>query len=115
MRKLCFPHSSTFHPSVAPKHHPITSRLLDGKKYSEKADVYSFGVLMWVLLTQEEPYKSFETQFAIYRFVLEGNRPEIPPATPKELVDITNAAWPQAPENRSSFHDLVAMLEAAQY
>ncbi len=30
--------------------------IIRGEKYSEKADVYSFGIIMWEVLTRKQPF-----------------------------------------------------------
>lgn len=49
--------------------------ILNNQPYSEKADVYSFGILMWSLYMQLVPYENeFNNNFAIIKHVLEGKR-----------------------------------------
>jgi hypothetical protein len=31
-----------------------------GNEFNEKCDVYSFGLILWFLLTQKEPYEEFD-------------------------------------------------------
>jgi hypothetical protein len=30
--------------------------ILDNKQYERSADIYSFGILLWVIMTQQRPY-----------------------------------------------------------
>lgn len=34
----------------------MAPEVIDAQPYSQKADVYSFGIVMWELLTREAPY-----------------------------------------------------------
>lgn len=90
----------------------MSPEILNGAKYDYTADIYSFGVLLWQLWTQEEPYGSFETQFAIYRFVLEGKRLPFPEDVLPEYKDVAERAWSPVPSERPPFKDLVPILEA---
>jgi serine/threonine protein kinase len=35
----------------------MAPEVLDNAPYDEKADVYSYGVVLWELITREEPFK----------------------------------------------------------
>jgi serine/threonine protein kinase len=37
----------------------MAPEMLLGKPFDEKADVYSFGIILWQLLTREEPFAEF--------------------------------------------------------
>ena len=52
-------------------------------KYTEKADVYSFGILMWELLARKVPFGDMKL-FKVAKAVIEGIRPPIPPDANKE-------------------------------
>ncbi|KAG2385704.1 hypothetical protein C9374_003519 [Naegleria lovaniensis] len=70
----------------------------DNPKYSPKIDVYSFGIIMWELFFEENPYmndksakihrfhsaSSGENEYNILLHVLRGERPKIPFLTPQE-------------------------------
>lgn len=39
----------------------MAPELLEGKPYNEKADVYSFGILAWEILSQKLPYSEYSS------------------------------------------------------
>ncbi|KAH3767846.1 tyrosine protein kinase [Pelomyxa schiedti] len=93
----------------------MAPELLDSGKYSQSADVYSFGVMMWSLMSDKEPYanqEAFATSWQIVNFVVSGKRLDIPPTVDKQISDIIESAWAQEPHARPSFSALVDTLDA---
>jgi serine/threonine protein kinase len=72
------------------------------ESYSSNADVYSFGICLWQLITREVPFASMTPIQAAYA-VAEGRRPEIPVTTPRRLQEIIRCCWDQDSHRRPSF------------
>lgn len=72
------------------------------ESYSSNADVYSFGVCLWQLISREVPFATMLPVQAAYS-VAEGRRPVIPDSTPRRLREIISACWDQDAGRRPSF------------
>lgn len=72
------------------------------ESYSSNADVYSFGLCLWQLITREVPFANMTPIQAAYA-VAEGRRPTIPSDTPRRLQEIISACWSQDSHRRPSF------------
>ncbi|KAG7339382.1 protein tyrosine kinase [Nitzschia inconspicua] len=72
------------------------------ESYSSLADVYSFGICLWQLITREIPFATMTPIQAAFR-VAQGERPPIPDSTPSPLKDIILACWEQDSRKRPSF------------
>jgi len=88
----------------------IAPEIFNNKKlYTEKADVYSFAVIMWELLTRDMPFGEAEA-FTIPVLVTKGKRPELPKKYPKEFGKLLEKCWNQKSEKRPSFDEIVLRL-----
>jgi len=86
--------------------------ILNNEPYSEKADVYSYGILLWSLYMQLVPYQDeFKNNFAIIKHVLGGNRPRLPPNMPPAYQDVMERSWTHNQTQRPSFSDVINMLD----
>lgn len=72
------------------------------ESYSSNADVYSFGLCLWQLITREVPFANMTPIQAAYA-VAEGRRPAIPVDTPHRLREIISSCWHQDSLRRPSF------------
>lgn len=81
-------------------------------KYTEKADVYSFGMLCFELLTGKVPFEDGHLQGdKMSRNIRAGERPLFPhPSPPKYLVNLTKKCWQTNPSQRLSFSSICRIL-----
>jgi serine/threonine protein kinase len=78
--------------------------------YTEKADVFSFAVILWELLTREEPYPGWEGLPLAYAVANEGLRPLIPAYCPAEWAALMTQCWSDDPRARPSFDEVQRTL-----
>uniref|UniRef100_A0A5S6QLA8 Tyrosine-protein kinase n=1 Tax=Trichuris muris TaxID=70415 RepID=A0A5S6QLA8_TRIMR len=90
------------------------------RNYSEKSDVWSFGVLMWEIYTNgSSPYADLAQQskgpfvLTLINFLRSGKRLIPPPSTPKQIASIMLRCWENDPNKRPKFADLCRDIEAA--
>jgi len=83
--------------------------VLKGERYSEKADIYSFGIIMWEVITRKQPFAG--TNFiGITLEVLEGHRPPLPKDCPEALAKLIKKCWHTKAEKRPSIDKIIASL-----
>jgi serine/threonine protein kinase len=86
----------------------VLSRLV----YSEKADVYSYAIILWELATNPPNlYPQFQFAHQIAAFVIEGNRPPIPKACPPLLLNLMTSCWNGQPELRPTFQGVLKTIQ----
>ncbi|KAI3421471.1 Protein kinase domain-containing protein [Psidium guajava] len=80
-------------------------------KYSEKADVYSFGMICFQLLTGKIPFEEGHLQGdKMSRNIRAGERPLFSFPSPKYLVNLTRKCWQTEPSLRPSFSSICRIL-----
>ncbi|XP_056600177.1 receptor-interacting serine/threonine-protein kinase 1 [Triplophysa dalaica] len=75
---------------------------------TEKSDVYSFAIVVWVILTGQEPFKNARSEEQICHCVCQGERPSkalIPNDTPPEIIDLMETCWHKDPHIRPNFKE----------
>ncbi|XP_029380876.1 receptor-interacting serine/threonine-protein kinase 1 [Echeneis naucrates] len=75
---------------------------------TEKSDVYSFAIVVWVILTAQEPYANARSDDHISQCVRNGDRPAmdlIPPDTPAEIIHLMKKSWSHDPLQRPTFQE----------
>nr|XP_055057126.1 receptor-interacting serine/threonine-protein kinase 1 isoform X1 [Misgurnus anguillicaudatus] len=75
---------------------------------TEKSDVYSFAIVVWVILTGQEPFEHARSEDHICHCVCQGERPSeelIPSDTPPEMIDLMKACWHKDPQYRPTFKE----------
>ena len=83
--------------------------------YDEKVDVYSFAVLLWELLTLQEPYKGMTQDQVVMGVIERGIRPALPSHFgPPGLVQLIQQCWAENPAERPSFEYISAALRTPE-
>ncbi|CAH0577796.1 unnamed protein product [Chrysodeixis includens] len=80
---------------------------------SERVDVWSYGVVLWELLTQEVPYKNLETHAIMWGVGTDTISLPIPSTCPSSMQLLMNQCWNRTPRNRPPFKIIAASLEIA--
>ncbi|XP_076159386.1 hepatocyte growth factor receptor isoform X2 [Alosa pseudoharengus] len=85
---------------------------LQTHKFTSKSDVWSFGVLLWELMTRGAPPYSDVNSFDITVFLLQGRRLLQPEFCPDGLYNVMIECWHPKPERRPTFSELVHRISA---
>lgn len=79
--------------------------------YCTKSDVWSFGVLMWEIVTLgSTPYPGMAAA-EVMRMVKHGHRLEKPEHCKREMYNVMYYCWDGNPKLRPSFSELVTLLD----
>ncbi len=90
----------------------LAPEVVEMRMFNEKADIFSFAMLMWSLMTMEQPYTDIhKDQF--YAAVIRGNtRPCLPPNAPEELKQLLVSCWDEDPTQRPPICDIIDKLKS---
>lgn len=76
------------------------------ESYSFMADVYSYGVVTWQLLTHEEPFAKQSQIEAAGMVALEHARPPFPYSAPQTVAHLIEICWSENPYDRIPFEEI---------
>jgi serine/threonine protein kinase len=89
--------------------------VLRSDEYSESADVYSFGVCCWEILTMSRPFEDMNTVKALHDVAYKGLRPTLTDEERKnapEWVDfLIQRCFVNIPEDRPTMDDILSFIE----
>lgn len=79
--------------------------------YSFPADVYSFALVCYVLLSKRPPFDDCTPLQAALAVARQDLRPRLPSNLPRSLTDLIVASWNKDPAKRPDFESIVTELE----
>ncbi|XP_074272538.1 serine/threonine-protein kinase STY46-like isoform X1 [Silene latifolia] len=91
----------------------MAPEVINHQPYDQKADVFSFAIVLWELATAKVPYENM-TPLQAALGVRQGLRPELPENTHPRLLNLMKRCWDTVPANRPSFSVIRVELEELQ-
>lgn len=92
----------------------MAPEMIKRKSYGRKVDVYSFGLILWEMVTGSIPYEDMTPIQAAYAVVNKNSRPVIPSSCPSGMRALIEQCWSSNPDKRPEFWQIVKILEQFQ-
>ena len=86
--------------------------VLGHKKFSTKADVWSYGIVMWEGFTHSKPPKLVTEVKYLHSEMDKGKRLSKPDQCPPDVYSLMRQCWEREPDNRPDF---VAIEKRCRY
>lgn len=88
----------------------MAPELFEGKEHDDKVDVYSFGMILWEMLSGNIPFKGKKNEEISYLVCVKNQRPSFPILTPTPLKQLITNCWNSDPKKRPSFEEIYKMF-----
>ncbi|XP_041072056.1 hepatocyte growth factor receptor isoform X1 [Carcharodon carcharias] len=85
---------------------------LQTQKFTTKSDVWSFGVLLWELMTRGAPPYPDVDSFDVTVYLLQGRRLLQPEYCPDSLYEVMLKCWHPKLETRPTFSEVVSKISS---
>lgn len=88
--------------------------LAGSNNYDIKADVYSFGILLWEIMSRNKPYvelNNFQIPLAVLERGLRPKMSKIPSNCSYRIRELMKQCWDKSRSKRPDFNQIVRVLE----
>ncbi|KAF1375218.1 hypothetical protein PFLUV_G00237220 [Perca fluviatilis] len=85
----------------------MAPEVFEGSNYSEKCDVFSWGIILWEVITRKKPFDEIGgSAFCIMWAVHRGTRPPLIKDLPQPIETLMTRCWDKEPSQRPSMEEV---------
>ncbi|RGB22074.1 kinase-like domain-containing protein [Rhizophagus diaphanus] len=96
----------------------VAPEVLRGKPYTQAADIYSFGMVMYYIITGRQPFENCAHDGLLALDICRGIRPEIPEIPEfksNQYIDLMKKCWDSDPDNRPNVKSISINLNVSEF
>ncbi|XP_033715903.1 mitogen-activated protein kinase kinase kinase 20 isoform X2 [Tursiops truncatus] len=108
-------HNHTTHMSLVGTFPWMAPEVIQSLPVSETCDTYSYGVVLWEMLTREAPFKGLEGLQVAWLVVEKNERLTIPSSCPRSFAELLHQCWEADAKKRPSFKQIISILESMSH
>jgi len=96
----------------------IAPEVFHTRKFTQESDIYSFGIIMYLIATGEQPFRDRQLDASLIREIMSGLRPSMPDSAPEKYkklaewcCDVDPDKRPNIPTVRNTISKLVEEID----
>src|SRR6185312_5688291 len=80
----------------------IAPEVFSTRKFTRESDIYSFGIIMYLMATGEPPFRDRQFDASLIREIIGGLRPSMPDSAPEEYKKLAEQCCDADPDKRQT-------------
>jgi len=89
----------------------MAPEVAEGLPYNHKADVYSFGIILWEMNAGKRPFNGLSRDSFYEQIVHGGGRPSLNKKWPSELNKLISSCWSADIDSRPTFRQIIFTID----
>merc|ERR1712176_1167375 len=88
----------------------MAPEVLRSEPANEKSDIYSYGIILYELLTGKVPWEGLNAMQVVGAVAFQDKRLAVPEGVNPQVAELMKQCWASAPGDRPSFEKILSVL-----